>query len=89
MDPRRQRSIMEAAVSVVVPKQIETELNESVEETTEEQAFVTIAENFISSVLGNELNESTEADAKAMIADLVEQTNIVCYAVNKYFGLQD
>jgi len=86
MDPRRQKSLMEAAISVVVPKQ---EINESVEQVNEQDVYAAIAEGFIGSVLGNQLNESTDQERTLMIADLIEQTNIVCHAVNTYFGLQD
>jgi len=86
MDPRRQKSLTEAAMSVVVPKQ---EINESVEQVNEQDMYAAIAENFIASVLGNQLNESTDRERTQMIANLIEQTNLVCYAVNTYFGIQD
>ena len=79
MDPRRQKSLMEAAVLVVAPKQ---------QEMTESNSLAELAESYITSILGNELNECTDQNQRnEMIADLVEQTNLICHAVNTYFDL--
>ena len=67
MDPRRQKSLTEAAMSVVAPKQEVQEVNESVEQVNEQDVYAAIAENFIASVLGNQLNESTEEERTQMI----------------------
>lgn len=85
MDPRTQKSLMEAAVNVVKPKQ---EITESAEESVDESAVLAeIAETYITSILGNQLNESTEEERAELIADLVEHTNLVCHAINTYFDL--
>ena len=88
MDSKTQKSLMEAAVSVVAPKQV---INESTEAhaQAEQEFYAEIAENYITSILGNQLNESTEEERTQLVANLIEQTNLVCYAVNSYFGLQD
>ena len=79
MDPRRQKSLMEAAVLVVAPKQ---------QEMTQSNTLTELAESYITSILGNELNECTDQNERnEMIADLVEQTNLICHAINTYFDL--
>lgn len=81
MDPRTQKSLMEAAINVVKPKE---QINESTNDT---DVLAQIAENYINSIIGNQLNESTEEEQSKLIADLVEHTNLVCHAINTYFDL--
>lgn len=79
MDPRRQKSLMEAAVSVVVTKE---------QPKTEANHLAELAESYITSIIGNELNECVDQNERnEKIADLVEQTNLICHAVNTYFDL--
>jgi len=87
MDPRTQKSLMEAAINVVRPKE---EIAESAEGTVDESAALAeIAETYITSILGNQLNECTEQERSELLADLVEHTNLVCHAINTYFDLYD
>lgn len=87
IDSRTQRSLNEAAFASIRPKTI-VESNEPTESVDEYLAQ--IAENYITSIIGNQLNESnSEEERTEMIADLVEHTNLVCHAVNTYFNLYD
>lgn len=77
LDTRTQKSLMEAAIFSANPK------TEPVDQRLHE-----IAENFILSVIGNELNESTcKEDQVNLISNLIEETNILCYALNSYFNI--
>ena len=87
IDSRTQRSLNEAAFASISPKQI-AESTEQLE--TVNEYLANIAETYITSIIGNQLNESnSEEERTEMIADLVEHTNLVCHAVNTYFNLYD
>lgn len=89
MDPRTQKSLMEAAINVVKPKeQINESTNDQINESTNDtDTLAQIAETYINAIIGNQLNESTEKEQTELIADLVEHTNLVCHAINTYFDL--
>ena len=89
IDSRTQRSLNEAAFASITPKQI-AESTEQTETESVDQYLANIAETYITSIIGNQLNESnSEEERTEMIADLVEHTNLVCHAVNTYFNLYD
>ena len=83
LNTNEQQNLAEAAIA------IQTQRNEApVAQDQELSESNMVALNFIANALGEDMiNESTEEDYAAAIADLVESLNYVCWSVNDYFGL--
>ena len=89
LDTNKTQSLMEAVTEVALKQNApKEEVVENVE-TSDQVTSEDIALAYLADVLGDQLNESTEEDASQLIAETVQGLNIVCEAVNKYFGLID
>jgi hypothetical protein len=90
LDNNRSRNLMSAVTQVAINQsQPKVDLQES-NEVAPSPELEAIVFEYLSSVLGNDfINESTEQDTEEAILEAVQSLNIVCSAINQYFGLTD
>ena len=94
-DPNPQRSLVEAAMEVRLGKNVVySDRNDTpapVEEVAEETETTpeSVVYEYLSSYFGADLNESIDDITEEQLEEAVESINILCAAVNEYFGIEE